>query len=199
MQNHPIRGLLLATLVLAACSDKSTPTLSPSSGLHGGNSSISGQVLGVSFGPDSTAVSVPSRVVAIFAGSVPTDSLPFGQPDDPAALQWHGLAFLHDTTGSGFPPPPPPPPSDTTGPGFPPPPPPPPFEGCGRPQDDVVADIQTDADGRFSINGLESAKYDLHVIPTDAGAFGDSWYCGVHMLQGQNVDLQLFVPTTQLN
>ena len=78
-------------------------------------------------------------------------------------------------------------------------PPPPPIEGCGRPQDDVVADVQTDADGRFSINGVESAKYDLHVIPVDAGAFGDSWYCGVHMLPGQNVNLQLYVPTTQLN
>jgi hypothetical protein len=185
MQNHPIRGLL-ATLVLAACSDKSTPTLSPASGLHGGNSSISGQVLGVSFGPDSTAVSVPSRVVVIFAGPVPTDSLPFGQPDDPASIQRGGLAFLHDTIDPGFPPPPPPPP-------------PPPVEGCGRPQDDVVADIQTDADGRFSINGVESAKYDLHVIPVHAEAFGDSWYCGAHMLPGQNVDLQLYVPTTQLN
>ena len=197
MQNHPVRGLLLATLVLAGCSDKSSPTLSPSSGLHGGNSSISGQVLGVSFGPDSTAVTVPSRVVVIFAGPVPTDSLPFGQPDDPASIQWRGLAFLHDTTGPGFPtPPPPPPPSDTVGL---PPPPPPPLEGCGRPQDDVVADVQTDADGRFSITGLESAKYDLHVIPADAGAFGDSWYCGVHVLPGQNADVQVYVPTTQLN
>jgi hypothetical protein len=183
MQNHPIRALLLATLVLAACSDKSAPTLSPSSGLHGGNSSISGQVQGLTFGPDSTAVNVPSRVVVIFAGSVPTDSLPFGQPDDPAAVQGRGLAFLHDTTGSGFPPPPPPPP----------------VEGCGRPQDDVVADVETDADGRFSITGLESAKYDLHVIPSDAGAFGDSWYCGVHVLPGQTADVQLYVPTTQLN
>jgi hypothetical protein len=183
MQNHPIRGLLLASLVLAACSDNSSPTLSPASGLHGGNSSISGQVNGLTFGPDSTAVSVPSRVVVIFAGSVPTDSLPFGQPDDPAAIQGRGLAFFHDTTGSGFPPPPPPPP----------------VEGCGRPQDDVVADVETDADGSFSITGLESAKYDLHVIPSDAGAFGDTWYCGVHLLPGQNADLQLFVPTTQLN
>ncbi|HEY7028918.1 MAG TPA: hypothetical protein VH438_14995 [Gemmatimonadales bacterium] len=196
MQNHPIRGLLLAVLVLAGCSDKSSPTLSPSSGLHGGNSSISGQVTGLTFGPDSTPVTVPSRVLVIFAGSVPTDSLPFGQPDDPASIQRRGLAFLHDTTGSGFPPPPPPP-SDTAGP--PPPPPPPPLEGCGRPQDDVVADMMTDADGRFSISGLESAKYDLHVIPTDAGAFGDSWYCGVHLLQGQNVEVQLWVPTTRLN
>jgi hypothetical protein len=56
MQNHPIRGLLLASLVLAACSDNSSPTLSPASGLHGGNSSISGQVNGLTFGPDSTAV-----------------------------------------------------------------------------------------------------------------------------------------------
>jgi len=183
MQNHPIRGLLIASLVFAACSDNSSPTLSPASGLHGGNSSISGQVNGLTFGPDSTAVSVPSRVVVIFAGSVPTDSLPFGQPDDPAAIQGHGLAFLHDTTGSGFPPPPPPPP----------------VEGCGRPQDDVVADIETDVDGSFSIAGLESAKYDLHVIPTDAGAFGDTWYCGVHVLPGQDAEIQVYVPTTQLN
>ena len=197
MQNHPIRGLVVATLVLAACSDKSTPTLAPSSGVHGGTSSISGQVSGLSFGPDSTPVNVPSRVVVIFAGSVPTDSLPFGQPDDPAAIRGRGLAFLHDTTGPGFPPPPPPPPpSDTVSP--PPPPPPPPVEGCGRPQDDVVADMMTDADGKFSVSGLESAKYDLHVIPSDAGAFGDSWYCGVHLLQGQNADVQVYVPTTRL-
>ena len=95
MQNHPIRGLLLAPLLLAACSDNSSPTLSPASGLYGGNSSISSQVSGLTFGPDSTAVSVPSRVVVtIFAGSVPTDSLPFGRPDDPAAIQGRGLALF---------------------------------------------------------------------------------------------------------
>lgn len=194
MQNHPVRGLLLVTLALAACSDKSSPTLDPAAGLHGGNSSISGQVNGLTFGPDSTTVNVPSRVVAIFAGPIPPDSLPFG-PDDPASIR-HGLASLSDTVGPPPPPPPPPPPSDTAGP---PPPPPPPLEGCGRPQDDVVADVETDANGRFSITGLESARYDLHVIPTDAGAFGDTWYCGVHLLPGQTADVQLYVPTTQLN
>lgn len=74
-------GVLMCSLLVAACgSDSTSVTEFPGAGLHGGDAVIAGQVHGLVFGPDSTSALVPSRVVAVFVGTIPPDTTAFA-PD----------------------------------------------------------------------------------------------------------------------
>ncbi len=180
------RMLALGLVAALACSDGSSPTDTHGSVQGTGDSSITGEVNGlVFFGPDSGSVPVPSRVQVYFIGPIPAESLPPGPDGRGSGGQLAGILHAFDGDTIISPPPPPPPP-------------PPPIEGCGR-TGELVADVQTDANGEFDVSSLEAGVYDLHATALDASAFGDSYTCAVGARSGVPTVVNLFVPTTNLS
>ncbi len=184
-------GSALAVLLMAGCaSDASGPGSAAAAALRGANQTlISGRVVGLTPAPDSILVPVRGAEVVVYrVDSIPVDTVPVDTvPVD--SMLYGGLALrpfvldsgMRDTIPVDTMPP------DTN------PPPPPPVPGCGR-TGEVVARAVTRGGGRFRIAGLPQAKYDLRITPAPGSPFGETFYCGVHLLERQPVELTIYLP-----
>jgi len=195
---HWRNGALLLGL-MAGCGDPGTaPGLDGRSvvGARGG-SSIQGRVFTLEFAPDSAYAPVArARVSLYFVDTIPSDTT--GTPPDTMPVPLMQLMAMLDSIPSDTlrPDPPLPPPTDTLPTDTIPPdanPPPPPV-GCGR-TGDLIGVAETSREGLFRFRGLRAGKYDL-VVQADSGrGLGLAYYCGVHLLPEQRVEVRIFVPT----
>jgi hypothetical protein len=187
-------GALVLLLMAGCASDASGPGSAAESALRGhGQSLITGRVFGFTPAPDSALVPLRGAEIVVYrvdsipvdtvpVDTVPVDSMLFGR----LALRPFVLdSGMRDTI-----------PVDTVPPDTNPPPPPP---GCGR-TGEVVARVLTRGGGRFRIAGLPQAKYDLRITPAAGSPFGETFYCGVHLLERHPVELNIYLfPTRGLD
>lgn len=196
-------GVLLVGLI-AACADQG-----PDPGLDGGTargghgaSSIRGRVFTIRFVPDSSYAPVAgARVSLYYVDSIPSDTT--GVPPDSTMVpltQFMAMldSFPQDTLRPEPPLPPDTLPTDTIPPDTIPtdtnPPPPPPPVGCGR-TGELVAVVESSREGTFGFRGLRAGKYDLVVRADSARGLSGGYYCGVHLLEGQQAEVRVFVPS----
>jgi hypothetical protein len=189
---------VLVLAMAAGCgSDASGPGGTATELARGAGTLLTGGVLGVRPGPDSTTVAVRgAEIMIIRVDSVPTDTVPVDStPGD--TMLWNGLALRPFMPDSGIIDslptdtlPPDTIPVDTIPPDTNPP---PPVPDCGR-TGEVVARVTTGETGRFRIAGLLPGKYDLQISPPSGSAFGATVYCGVHLLPRQPAELRIFLP-----
>lgn len=195
----------LALLLMVGCaSDASGPGGAAAAALQGKSPTlITGQVFGFTAAPDSSleplrgAEIVVYRVDSIPVDTVPVDTVPVDTVPVDSMLH-SGLALRPFVLDSGMRDTMPVDtipvdtiPVDTIPPDTNPPPPPPP-PGCGR-TGEVVARVLTRGGGRFRIAGLPQAKYDLRITPAGGSPFGETFYCGVHLLERHPVELTIYL------
>ncbi len=199
----------LALLLLAGCaSDASGPGSAAAVVLRGPSQTlITGQVFGFLAAPDSTLVPLRGAEIVVYrVDSIPVDTVPVDTvPVDsvpPDTMLWSGLRLRRvlptlthlDSIPSDTIPVDTIPvdtiPVDTIPPDSNPP--PPPVPGCGR-TGEIVARVLTRGGGRFRIAGLPSAKYDLRITPAPGSPFGETFYCGVHLLERHPVELTIYL------
>jgi hypothetical protein len=186
----------LVLLLMAGCaSDASGPGSAAAAALRGSSQTlISGKVFGMTAGPDSAVVPLRGAEIVVYrVDSIPVDTVPVDTvPVD--TMLYGGLVLRPFVLDSGMRDTLPVDtiPVDTVPPDTNPPPPPPP-PGCGR-TGEVVARVLTRGGGRFRIAGLPQAKYDLRITPAAGSPFGETFYCGVHLLERHPVELTIYLP-----
>jgi hypothetical protein len=198
---------VLALMLMASCSsDASGPGSGAAVLPRPEHTLLAGRVLGLSAGPDSTLIPLGGAEIVVYrVDSIPTDTVPVDTvPGD--TMLWSGLAvrpylgdlgMLDSIPVDTIPPDTMPVdtipvdtiPTDST-------PPPPPPSGCGR-TGEVVTRVLTRPGGRFRIQGLPPAKYDLRITPASGAPFGRTFYCGVHLIERQPVELTIYTFATQ--
>lgn len=192
MRSRHWRHWALACGLVAGCGD---PGMAP--GLDGGSvvgarggASIQGRVFTLGPAGDSALAPVAGARVSLYlVDTLPSDTT--GTPPDTLGgplVQF--LARLDSMPSDTLRPDPPP--TDSIPPDTNPPPPPPPV-GCGR-TGDLIGVAETSREGLFRFRGLRAAKYDL-VVEADAGrGRGAGYFCGVHLLPEQRVEVRIFLP-----
>ncbi len=181
-------GGVWALLVLAGCaSDGAGPTQEAGLVRGASRTALTGQVLGFTVASDSSLVPVRGAEIVIYrVDSIPPDTIPVDSiPSDSAPNGSFGPRPMLSESGTmdTFPVDTIPP--DTT--------PPPPIPGCGR-SGEIVARVVTREGGRFRVLGLLPAKYDLQIRPPEGSVFGQTDYCGVHLLERQATELTIYLP-----
>jgi hypothetical protein len=169
-------GAFLLGFLVACSHGDPAPTEASLPALGSGSATIAGRVYGLDFIPDSTLVPVASRVTVTWVGSIPAESLATGA----SGLLVKPFKPLDNDTSM-----------------LPPPPPPPPVQGCGTTGGQVVAEIETDQAGQFTVGNLDQGVYDLHVVALDQSAHGDSYYCALSARSGQITQIDPYVPANR--
>lgn len=190
-------GVALGLMLVSGCGDGT----SPEAGLLGeGGRQISGQVVALTFEPESSYVGVAGVEITILQTSTDSGDSVTTPPDSMVPLMTLGRFIIRadsiridtipgDTThtDSTFPPPPDTIPSDTTTP-------PPPVGFCGRPGA-VVGTVTTDATGHFTVSGLSAGSYDLAFVPPAGSHLAGNIFCGANLSQRESLEVQVYLPS----